>query len=48
MAEQPGSGVVQKGKTMVEQRTCVRVAIENIPMIAGPALISEDEKKNSI
>ena len=48
MVEQPGQSVVQKGKAIAEQRTPVaKQQLRMVPLIAGPALVSEEEEKKN-
>ena len=48
MAEQPGPSAVQKRKTVAEQRTLVvEQQLLTVPMIAGSAMVSEEEEKKS-
>ena len=46
MAEQPGPSTEQKNKGVAEQRApSAKQHLRMVPMIAGPALISEEKKK---
>ena len=48
MVEQPGPSAVQKGKAIADQRTLVaEQQLRIVSMIAGPALVSEEEEKKS-
>ena len=49
MVEQPGQSAIHKGKAVAEQRMLVaKPQLRMVPMIAGPALVSEEEEKKSI
>ena len=48
MAEQPGPSAVQKRKTVAEQRTPIaEQQLRMGPMIADPAIVSEEEENKS-
>ena len=48
MAEQPDPNALQKGKGVAEQRTPVaEQQLRMVPMIASPALVSEEEEKKN-
>ena len=48
MTEQPGPSAVQKAKGVAEQRTsAAEQQLRMVPMIAGPALVSEEEEKKN-
>ena len=48
MAEQLGPSAVQKGKGVAEQKSpATKQQLRMVPIIAGPALVSEEEEKKN-